>query len=150
MRSTLEDEYYEVYEKEPKDDNELNKFIEDYITEFDFYVNIISGNRILFETADELMLYFKNNIDNVPNDNLYDFLLSLSDSNLLWIDYNGDIIKQSIQPQHPYGERVVAFNVDFTEESCKCGKYQFIYNNKGIDTLYNSKYIEKLRRINNG
>ena len=127
MRITLEAEYYEVYERDSKDDDELNEFIEEYITEFDYDICVISGSRKVFNTSKDIMEYFNMNIKTIKNDKLYDFLLSLVQWDWLFMDYKGNIINNCIVEQDPINESTIINEIKFSEESCKSGKYKFLY-----------------------
>lgn len=114
--------------KDYLDDNEID--IQDELNKnysYAIVVSIISGNRIRFNTSGELMDYFNNNIDNISNDNLYDFLLSLVESDDYVYDYNGNFIFNIINEQCPLLEYIWDADVDFNEEDCKQGKYTFEY-----------------------
>ena len=112
-------------------DNQFEDFISEENKNFKKYiiiVNIISGNRKRFNTSKELMDYFNNNIKNISNDNLYDFLLSLVTSQSIWYDENGNIINSYINTQCPLLEFGYSSDIDFNEEDCKKGVYTFKYD----------------------
>lgn len=133
--------FYEKYDHKPSY-QELENFIHNEIYDPYFSINIISGNRLIFDTTDELMGYFFQNIKNIPNEEIYDFLLSLVEDQTLFFDYNGKLINSEISSQCPREECGWDAHIEFTEESCKDGKYKFTYNDRGIDTLYNSKWYK--------
>lgn len=132
--------FYEKYEREPIN-NELENFIQSELTESTFIISVVSGNRLRFNTSKELINYFLDHVDRVDNENLYDFLLSLVESHELFFDYNGECISSDVTSQCPSEEWVWEAHIEFTEDSCKEGKYIFSYNHIGIDTLYNTSWI---------
>lgn len=136
VRETFQD----AYDRDPIYDKEFNQFCID--RNICFQISIISGNRLIFDTTDELMGYFFQNIKNIPNEEIYDFLLSLVEDQTLFFDYNGKLINSEISSQCPREEYGWDAHIEFTEESCKDGKYKFTYNDRGIDTLYNSKWYK--------
>ncbi len=75
------------------------------------------------------MDYFNTNINNIDNNNLYDFLLSLVNSVDTVYDYNGNILYRTIFNQQPLYESRYSSEVQFNEEDCKKGIYTFVYNN---------------------
>lgn len=77
MKDKLESEFYDIYDRDPCNENELYEFVDKYITDFEFNVCVVSGDRKIFNTSKELMDYFNLKIKNISNENLYDFLLSL-------------------------------------------------------------------------
>ncbi len=107
-------------------DIELENFI-NKITYFEFSIDIISGNRKRFNTSKELMDYFNTNIKNISNDNLYDFLLSLVESDRRLYDYKGNFISSEVSIQIPKDEYCIRSNVQFSMESCRNGEYRFEY-----------------------
>ena len=87
------------------------------------FVFTISGNRIQFNTIRELKDYFKNNILKISNDSLYDFLLSLVEYNYCAYDYKGNLIDN--MAFLPNFNETVVYDIEFTEDDCKNGKYMF-------------------------
>lgn len=119
---------YNEYEIESNFDEKLNKFIQDNKIEYIFTVSIVSGKRKRFNTSKELMDYFNTNINNIPNEELFDFLLSLIQYYNITYDYNGNIISEEPIEQYPKNSYVTSSIVDFTIDSCKEGKYRFNYD----------------------
>ena len=128
--TTINNDCYEI-----SDDELVNKY--DYINfinnlkesdiDYKIRIHIISTNRKRFNTSKELMDYFNTNIKNISNDNLYDFLLSLVDSEVVLYDYNMNILYKYIEDTSPIKEDVYYSKVDFNEEDCKKGIYTFEY-----------------------
>ena len=111
-------------------DNELESFIANKRNEnksYSIIIEITSGNRKQFETSKELMDYFNNNIKNISNEELYDFLLSLVVSESREYDYSGEFISSKIWEQCPTLERAIFSNVNFNEQDCLNGIYTFEY-----------------------
>lgn len=133
--SIIKDEFYELFERDAENEKEIEDFIINHTSCFSFSITVISGNRKIFNTSEELIEYFQNNIDKISNENLYDFLLSLVEYDILSLDCNGNIIGNYIESQSPLDELVCIFDVEFSEETCKNGKYRFLYNHTGKDTL---------------
>lgn len=90
-------------------------------------ISIVSTNRKRFNTSKEIMEYFNTNIKNITNDNLYDFLLSLVESDDYVYDYEGNLLYHQIQDQSPILESRYSNDIDFDIESCKNGIYTFSY-----------------------
>lgn len=126
----FEEKFFNVFSRMPHDYQELYKFIEDSINEDDqiFMINIISGNRISFDTSKELIEYFNDNIDKISLENLYEFLLSLVESHDVFYNYKGERVNSDIESQRPVTENVWCPYISFTEDSCQDGKYKFIYH----------------------
>lgn len=135
--------FYEKYDRDPEDDSEFEQFMESEITDASFLISEISGNRIQFETSDEIINYFFDHIDNIDNENLYEFLLSLVESNDMYFNYKGELISSTISTQFPSKENTCMPYIEFTEASCKEGKYKFSYDLKGRDTLYHASWIKE-------
>lgn len=122
------------YTLNPPDDitsEQLDSFIKINDEEYDIYyrivVDIISTDRKKFNTSKELMEYFNSNIKDISNDNLYDFLLSMVNSEIRIYDYNGNLITRRINTQCPLLESIYSDDIEFTEESCSKGIYTFEY-----------------------
>lgn len=130
MKDKLESEFYDNYGLEPKSDEELYEFVNKYITDFEFNVCVVSGNRKIFNTSKELMNYFNLNIKNISNENLYDFLLSLVQWDGLSLDYKGNITGNCICEQYPINEHIIISDVKFSEKSCKKRNYTFSYKDE--------------------
>lgn len=98
---------------------------DDYMKKIDYclFVYTISGNRNKFKSIKELKDYFENNISKISNDLLYDFLLSLIEYNYCAYDYKGNLL-ETIGFLPSFNETVV-YNIEFTEDSCRNGKYIF-------------------------
>ena len=141
--SQFTDAFFDTHEREPIDNNELEKFIQENYRDLDFIIKVISGNRLRFRTTEELIYYFLNNIDNIDNENLYDFLLSMVESQELFFNYKGELEGVDFATQCPYEENGWNPKVYFTEELCKEGKYTFAYNDIGRDTLYHASWIRE-------
>lgn len=137
------DIFRETYGKEPDDNNDFQDFIESKIKEQNFTVSIISGNRLRFKTSKELISYFMSNINSIDTNNLYDFLLSFVDSHDITYNYRGERIYDYISTQCPSEEYGWDPHIEFTQESCKEGKYRFSYDEIGIDTLYHAPWIKE-------
>lgn len=120
-------DFYELYKEQYNDNLSLYDFYTNENTFYECTIDIVSGNRIRFNTSKELMDYFNTNIKNISNDNLYDFLLSLVVSETLYFDYKGNLQSSEINKQLPVNENVLIARVYFTEEDCKNGKYIFEY-----------------------
>ena len=111
-------------------DDQFESFISNKLKEGNTYaiiISIISGNRKRFNNSKELMEYFNNNIKNISNDNLYDFLLSMVISEDRFYDYNGNYINTFIWDQCPLLESSWDAKIDFNEDDCKKGIYTFEY-----------------------
>ena len=111
-----------LYENGDYNYSTIEEFLKE--EEVEIHVDVISCNRIMFESSEELKEYFNNNIDKIPNDQLYDFLLSLSDHETRIYDYNGNLLESDIT-LHPNHNDVLGYDVNFTEESCSKGEYIF-------------------------
>lgn len=77
------------YDKCTKD-----KFEDEYYYEFELY--IIPSEHYEFENREELLKYCKDMIPSLNKDNLYDFLLSISDFATETYDYNGNLMYGTI------------------------------------------------------
>ena len=73
------------------------------------------------------MNYFNSNIKNISNDKLFDFLLTLVCSYDKIYNYKGEFIRNHIIDMCPRNELVFSNKVDFNEEDCKKGIYEFEY-----------------------
>lgn len=144
--SYISDEFYDIYNRSPYNNQELEDFINNNFEDDCILINVISGNRIRFNTSKELINYFFDNINKISNENLYDFLLSFVECDNLFYDYKGNLLNSEISTQCPVEEYGWDAHVIFTEDSCKEGKYRFSYNDIGIDTLYNASWIKPLER----
>lgn len=94
-------------------------------------VSVVSTDRKRFNTSKELMDYFNSNIKNISNDNLYDFLLSLVESDDYTYDYNDNLLYHHIEEQRLVLESWYSCNIEFDMELCKQGKYTFEYHYEG-------------------
>lgn len=84
--------------------------------------------KVKFDNNKNLMEYYNNNVNNISNDNLFDFLLTLIDEYDINYDYKGNVISEEPQPQS-FGSRVMAYHLDFSPESCSKGIiYGFDYS----------------------
>lgn len=120
--------FYNEYDRKIISNNELDKFIQDNNIEYIFNISIVSNNRKRFNTSNELMDYFNDNIKFIKNEKLFDFLLSLIQYYNITYDHHGNIISEEPIEQYPKDSYVVSSIVDFTFESCKKGKYRFQYD----------------------
>lgn len=149
---SFKDLFYNKYLKDYENEDELNEFIENEIRNDnirgEFIIEIISCNRLEFESEHEILSYLIENIDNVSNDNLYDFLLTMVNSEVRFYDHKGNYISNDINTQN-CGLECYNSQVSFSEYSCKERKFQFAYEYKGIDTLYNNKYIKPFIKEDN-
>lgn len=110
---------------------ELESVIEDFNNKdirYEIIISIVSTNRKRFNTSKDLMNYFNTNIKNISNDELYDFLLSLVDSEDRVYDYNGNYITTFINEQCPMLEGCWSADIEFNEKDCKKGIYTFNYH----------------------
>lgn len=78
------------------DDNNctVDNFLDNY--NFEFFINIIPSYHLEFENNKELKDYCSNKINEINKDNLYDFLLSISDSAKEVYDYQGNLMYGNI------------------------------------------------------
>ena len=92
-----------------------------------YYINIsvFSTNRKSFKSPKDLMEYFNNNIKDISNENLYDFLLSLVECDTRLYDYKGKYKSNMIFGRQFLKDQQYAYNLEFTEESCMNGIYEF-------------------------
>lgn len=118
----LYNSYYKCY---CEDDIDFDTFMKD--KDCYFFVNIVSGNRKRFNSYDELMKYFNDNINNIPNDKLYDFLLSLVNYEYRAYDYKGNYIACEAMFE-PIKDQFVAWDIKFSMESCKNRDFIFRLN----------------------
>lgn len=97
----------------------------EYMNKLDycFFIDIISGNRIEFNSYKDLKYYFDSNILNISNNELYDFLLSLIDFIYTAYDYNGNLI--DLDGHINYINDLSSYDIKFTEDECKNGIYKF-------------------------
>ena len=111
--------HYNYYKDNYKD-------INDYLIQEDcyIYIDVISCNRVKFKSKLELKNYFDLNINNISNNKLYDFLLSISDHDSRCYDYYRNLIS-SEQFLHCDNTDILAYEIKFTEDSCNKGKYTF-------------------------
>lgn len=135
--------FHNKYNRFPDGKEELDEFIMKEIDDPTFMISIISGNRLRFKTSKELIDFFMNNIRKIKNEDLYDFLLSMVQSHDMFYNYKGECIGSEITSQCPYEEYVWDAHIEFTEESCKDGKFRFSYDDIGIDTLYHARWIKE-------
>ena len=138
------DIFKQKYDREPYNDNEFQDFIESDIKCPFFNISIISGNRLRFNTSKELITYFMNNINKINNNELFDFLLSFVDSYDMVYNYKGEFMNYIVSSQCPSEEYGWDAHIEFTEESCKEGKFLFSYDDIGIDNLYHSPWIRSI------
>lgn len=114
-----------------KTENDYIEYLKSLKIKYNMYylieISIISTNRKRFNTSKEIMEYFNTNIFNISNDNLYDFLLSLVESDDYVYDYEGNLLYHQIQDQSPILESGYSNDIDFDIESCKNRKYTFVY-----------------------
>ena len=99
---------------------------DDFMKKLDYYffINVISGNRLRFNTYKEINDYFTNKISKISNDKLYDFLLSLIDHMYYAYDYTGKLLEY--MGDLPMVEnKVIIYDIAFTEEGCLNNEYQF-------------------------
>lgn len=129
---TISDDCYNNSLKDLDTNNEILLFIKNCkdLLDIDYKIriSIVSTNRKRFNTSKEIMEYFNTNIKNITNDNLYDFLLSLVESDDYVYDYEGNLLYHQIQDQSPILESGYSNDIDFDIESCKTGKYTFVYH----------------------
>lgn len=97
----------------------LYKFYNNKNLYYEFQISVVSGNRKRFNTSNEIMKYFNKYIKYIPNNKLYDFLLSLVKCENRYYRYDGKLIGGEIMNQHPKFERVFSSRVYFSIESCK-------------------------------
>lgn len=107
-------------DKEPTIE-EMEEFISKFNIEYRFIIHIVSGNRKRFNNSKELMEYFNDKISNVPNEELFDFLLTLISDYYIVYDYNGNKITGEADPPEFTDEDIYAYYLDFSPESCKNG-----------------------------
>lgn len=88
-------------------------------------ISVFSTNRKSFKTPKDLMKYFNNNIKNISYENLYDFLLSLVEYDSRLYNYKGEYRSNMIFGRQFLLEQPYAYNLEFTEESCMNGIYEF-------------------------
>ena len=109
-------------------DNQLDSFINSDINiDYVILISMISKNRKTFNTSKELMEYFNNNIKQISNEELFDFLLSLIKEYNMIYNYNGTLRYTIISDQCPILEIGYSSEIDFNEEDCKKGIYVFKY-----------------------
>ena len=132
--------FYNYNLREPINNEELEYFVKNKCNTDSFLVEVISCNRITFESIDEILSYLKYNIDIIPNDELYDFLLKMVNSEIRFYDHNGKFISNDFDIQN-CGLDCYNANIEFTEESCKDRKFKFSYEYQGIDTMYSNTNI---------
>lgn len=119
---------------------DLEEFIKEKSIQYFFDIKIVSGNRKKFNTCAELMDYYNKHVKDIPNDNLFNFLLTLVDSYDISYDFKGNIISEEIIPQKFLKNDMVDYQFDFSPESCSKGiVYKFYY----LDSSENNIYIIK-------
>lgn len=107
----------------------LYKFYNNKNLYYEFQISVVSGNRKRFNTSDEIMEYFNKYINHIPNNKLYDFLLSLVECDNRYYHYDGKLKGGEVIAQAPKLENVFASRVYFSIESCKRRNwYIFEYN----------------------
>lgn len=119
---------YNEYNKDIVSDEELDEYIKNKNIQYIFTISIVSTKRKRFNTVKELMDYFNSNINSISKDDLFDFLLSLVQYYNITYDHHGNIINEEPVAQYPENSFVTSSIVDFNIESCRNGKYRFIYN----------------------
>lgn len=111
-------------------EEELNNYINLLLSkDINLYIviSVVSTNRIIFNTFKDLSKYFNDNINNISNEELYDFLLSLVDNDTRFYDHNGNYLSNFIFEQQPKLDFTCGSEVYFNEEDCKKGIYTFNY-----------------------
>lgn len=95
-----------------------------------FFIYIISGNRIKFNSCKDLMMHYEKNIKSYISNyiDLYNFLLSLVKYDYRSYDYKGNLILSHVMIQQPSG--FLGCNVKFSIESCNNNDYKFEYRYK--------------------
>ena len=111
-------DYYNISHKSLSK-NRLYKFYNNKKLYYEFQISVVSGDRKRFNTSNEIMEYFNNNINNIPDDQLYNFLLSLVEFENRYYKYDGKLIGGEIMAQAPKLERAFAYRVHFSMESCE-------------------------------
>lgn len=129
-KNAIFDHCYNNSTKDLLTDEDVLEFINSEKTmdiEYSIRISTVSTSRKKFNTSKELMEYFNTTIKSIPNNKLYDFLLSLvvSDDNVY--DYQYNLLFNQIFEQCPMKEIGYSSNVDFNEEDCKNGIYTFEY-----------------------
>lgn len=92
--------------------------------EYCFFIDTISGNRIKFKSYFDLKEYYDQNILNISNNELYDFLLSLLEYMYSAYDYKGNLIESEGFFDDDI-EKLAVYEVRFTEDGCSKGEYLF-------------------------
>ena len=122
---------------------EFNRSVDDFYTDEDicytFNINITSKHKQSFNTCKEVMEYYDNNIDNISNNDLYDFLLSLVDENIRHYSYTGELLENELFPVE-LKENVFSYTLDFDINYIKSGYYRFEYGPNNPDRKHNAFY----------
>ena len=109
----------DYYDQEEVSKGKLYKFYHDKNLYYDFTVSVVSGSRKRFDTSDEVMEYFNKCIDHIPDNKLYDFLLTLVECVNRYYRYDGKLKGGEPVVQCPRLERAFARRVYFSMESCQ-------------------------------
>lgn len=99
--------------------NKLYKFYNNKNIYYEFQISIVSGSRKRFNTSIEIMEYFNRCINHIPNNKLYDFLLSLVEYDNRYYRYDGKLKGGEPKTQKPKLECAFSSRVYFSMESCK-------------------------------
>lgn len=109
--------------------NKLYKFYNNKNIYYEFQISVVSGNRKRFNTSTEIMEYFNKYIDHIPDNKLYDFLLSLVECDNRYYRYDGKLKGGEPKTQQPKLEYAFSSRVHFSMESCERRNwYIFEYN----------------------
>lgn len=107
---------------------QLYKFYNNKNLYYEFHISVVSGDRKRFNSSNEIMKYFNENINNVSEDQLYQFLLSLVQCENRYYRYDGKLKGGEIIPQAPKLECAFECRVYFNMESCgRRNEYIFEY-----------------------
>ena len=111
-------------------ERQIKRYYQNKKLYYDFRVLVVSGNRKRFSTSEALMNYYKTEICNYQSGiELYEFLLTLVESDLRIYNYKGKLIGSCPVLQVPKHERAFSCLVDFSMESCiRRGYHQFSYD----------------------
>lgn len=111
-------DYYDIHRKSVSK-SRLYKFYNNKNLYYQFDISVVSGERKRFNTSNEIMRYFNKNINDIPNYQLYEFLLSLVECENRYYRYDGKLKGGEIMTQAPKLERAFASRVHFSMESCE-------------------------------
>lgn len=109
---------------------EIDQYANQYIKqgiEYGFFIQTNSFEKRIFENSNELMNYLNNNINKIPNEQLFDFLLSLVSCRNDWFDHIGRYIHGEIIKQPFINQSIFSADIDFNETDCLKGIYTFKY-----------------------